>query len=235
MAATPEGPVQRRCRQSLRNRFAALFAVPPDWLSGETDALTYVLSADATIIALPFPEPEREERRHVRTRLSLFRGDGRANPGLQLALERLLVQADRALARDEAQAAFGAGGDLAAKAYARPYGFFLVAASAEVGLDLIRPLPPIDRADDLRISAARHAAEVLRPWFEDQGGYPNWEHLHQRVLDQTTERDRRAMLGVLEDLGREDLFAIYAWHRATTAQGSGPKATDESRTKEEPR
>jgi hypothetical protein len=205
--SSAEGPVQRRCRQGLRDAFARLFAVPVEWLSGQTDALRYVLSADATVIALPFVPEDDEERRQVRARLSVFVGAGRPVPGLQLALERLLAAADAALARDEAQVEFGQ--DTPTRGFVRPYGLFLIAATAEVGLDLIHPLPPIEEADALRISAVRHAAEILRSWFEGRGVYPDWKRMHQRVLDQTAEGERRTVLGVLENLGQEDLFAAY--------------------------
>jgi hypothetical protein len=208
---TADGSAQRRCRQGIRDGFARLFAVPAEWLSGQTDALPYAISADATIVAVPFSPDEGEGERQVHARPSAFRGAGRAVPGLQLALDRLLAKADSALARDEAQVEFG--DESVSVGFMRPYGLFLVAASAEVGFDLIRPLPPIDEADGLRTSAVRHTEEVLRPWFEGKGPYPDWERIHKRILDQATEDERRTVLRVLADLGREDLFRAYSWLR----------------------
>jgi hypothetical protein len=198
-----EGPAQRRCRQDLRDGFATLFAVLPEWLSGTTDALPYVVSADATAVALPFPRG-----REAHTRLSAFRGTGRPLPGLQLSLDRLLADADRALERDLSAAGPIEGFD---PSLVRPYALFLVAGCAEVGLDLIHPLPPIEAADALRISAARHAAEALSPWLKGTGPYPDWNLLHQ--LGKRAEHDTRggSMLMIFEALGQHEvLVATYA-------------------------
>ena len=153
-----EGPTLRRCRRELRDGFASLLDVPPEWLSGETDALPSVPSADATVVAVSFPH--REE---VHTRVSLFQGTGRAVPGLQLALSRLLTKADRAVARDLAAAPPAPRDGKFGEDVQRLLAVLLVAASVEVGLDLIRPLPSVEDADDLRVSAVRHAERSTGP------------------------------------------------------------------------
>jgi hypothetical protein len=203
-----EGPDLRRCRQSLRDGFAGELEVPAEWLSGQTDALRYVLSADATVISLPFPD----DRREVHTRLSMFpggAGTGRAVPALQLALDRLLAEAEEALARDlrtveETTKTSDPERPSVHTGFACLYGLFLVAASVEFGLDLIRPLPPIAGADALRISAVRHATALYRPWFEGNGTYPEWERIHKRVLEQVPD-DRTTTLWVLHDLASPDM------------------------------
>src|SRR5713226_9371856 len=53
------GPIQRRCRRKLRDGFVKLFDVDRAWLSGETDALRYVVTADATTLNL---QPSVESR-----------------------------------------------------------------------------------------------------------------------------------------------------------------------------
>ncbi len=229
--STLEGPNLRRCRQHLRDGFAKELDVPAEWLSGQTDALRYVPSADATVISLLVGD-----RREVHRRLSMFPGGGgtgRAVPALQLALDRLLAAADEALGRDlrtvdEAKKSSDPEGASRDAYFARLYGLFLVAASIEFGLDLIRPLPPIDDADALRISAVRHAAAVYRPWLDGKGTSPEWERIHKRVLEQVPEDDRATTLGVLHDLASLDLgrneasnelFAAYEYlrgrHKAT--------------------
>ena len=198
--STGEGSEQRRCRQSLRDRFAQLFEVPPEWLSGQTDALPYVLTADATVISLPI-----FQRREVHSAVSMLEGAGRDLPALQLALDRLLAQADNALARDLETVE-----DTQESQISRLFALLLVASSVEVGLDLIRPLPQIDEADTLRVSAVRHGQEIYRPWLEGKGPYPEWKHIYERVLDQAPNDERVGMLTMLEDLVGADLYATYA-------------------------
>lgn len=170
----------RRCRQSLRDGFAQLFEVLPEWLSGQTDALTYVLTADATVVNVS------GSRRDAKTRVSLFEGAGHDVPGLQLALDRLLERADAALARDTAVLDF----DESIKAsgwpldQVRSFALLLVSSSVEFGLDIVSPLPPIDVADDARISAVRHAEQIYRPWFEGKGRYPEWRLIIGRIPTQ---------------------------------------------------
>ncbi len=199
--STGQGPKSRRCRQGLRDGFAELFEVLPEWLSGQTDALPYVLTADATVVSLPV-----FRKREVHSRVSILEGAGRDLPALQLALDRLLAQADNALARD-LETVEGAAQE---SQIPRLFALLLVASSVEVGLDLIRPLPQIDEADALRVSAVRHGQEIYRPWLEGKGPYPEWKHIYERVLDQVPDDERVGMLIMLEDLVGAELYATYA-------------------------
>lgn len=193
-------PMQRRCRQHLRDAFADLFQVPFDWLSGQTDALPYVPVADATAISLEFANG-----RDVQARLSAFQGAGRQVPALQLMLDRLLARADEAVRRDLDRSALE---EQAGPKFLRASALFLVAACAEVGLDLIDPLPAIADADALRVSAVRHAEQIFQPWFDDRGSYPDWERIYERVKERGGE-DTRVMRTLIEQLGYEGLVAMY--------------------------
>ncbi len=181
--STGEGLEHRRCRQSLRDGFATEFDVSAEWLSGQTDALTYVLTADATVVNVS------GTRRDATTRVSLFKGAGHDVPGLQLALERLLKRADAALAYDSAVLGF----DESIKDSGWPhdqirsFALLLVSSSVEFGLDIVSPLPPIDVADDARISAVRHAEQIYRPWFERKGRYPEWRLIIDRIPTQVED------------------------------------------------
>jgi hypothetical protein len=203
--STGEGLEHRRCRQSLRDGFATEFDVSAEWLSGQTDALTYVLTADATVVSLPV-----FQRREVHSAVSMLEGAGRDLPALQLTLDRLLAQADHALARDLETVE----GAVQEPQIPRLFALLLVASSVEVGLDLIRPLPQIDEADALRISAVRHGHEIYRPWLEGKGPYPEWQHIYKRVLGQVPNDERVGMLIMLEDLVGAELYAAYALLRS---------------------
>lgn len=196
--AAGKGPSLRRCRQSLRDGFARLLDVKADWLSGQTDALAAVVSADATVVALgPLDEVYR--------RPTLFIDSGSPLPGLQLALSRLILRAEDAINRDLQAAGEPDPGYLATLQLAS----LLVAASAEVGLDLVRPLPPVADADELRMSAVRHAEEIYRPWLEGRGPYPDWERIARGFMARASEDKRIEMLSRLEEVAGKNLYSAY--------------------------
>lgn len=203
--STGEGPSQRRCRLSLRDGFAQFFEVDPDWLSGQTDSLRYVLSADASIVNLSESRPEAQ------TRITPLQGSGHNLPGLQLALDRLLIRASRSLDRDLNQRQLEAIDTGAwSLAQIRGCGLYLIASIVEASLDLVTPLPTKDQADAMRISAVRHAEQIFRPWFDGTGPTPDWDIIQQRI-ERWAKDDRAGMAFFLFlDLGAyKVLTAIY--------------------------
>ena len=177
---TVEGPVQRRCRERLRDGFASLFDVPAEWLSGQTDALRWVLTADATVVNLS------QSSRVAQTRVSMLTGGaGHDVPGLQLALERLLGEADRAVARDFAAVHQESIDTRGFSFYQiRELALYLVSLSVEFALDLVQPPPPVEEADAVRVSGVRYMEQVYRPWFEAKGRYPEWRLIIARISTQ---------------------------------------------------
>jgi hypothetical protein len=201
--ARRRGRARRRCHQVLRDGLARVLRVPVEWLSGETDALAHVRSADASIVCA-------SESRDALARLSWFRSAEREVPGLQLALSRVLARASIAVARDLRVAKAG-GGD--AEGLIRLLALLLVAACAETGLDYIQPLPPIKEADDVRIEAVRQAERIFAPWLEGQGSYPEWKLIFQDVSGREPAEGLRELL-FMEELNGGRLYAAYDALRA---------------------
>ncbi len=183
-----DGPDQRRCRRSLRDGFAGLFGVDRRWLSGETDALAYVLAADASIVCL-----DPNGRRRVETRWSMLEGTPPESPAVQLALDRVLARADAALRRDIDSLTQGPEGKWG-QGDLRAYALLLVAQSVEAGIELVRPLPPIAEATQLRLSAIQHMSAILGRWLDGRGAFPDWDRIYEDLARRIPPKDGRGSL-----------------------------------------
>jgi hypothetical protein len=93
---------------------------------------------------------------------------------------------------------------------ARAYAIALVAQSVEMGIDLVRPLPPIGEAEAVRLSGILHTAKILRPWFDGTEAQPDWKRLRDEFDARYPHGGEIAglRLFMLEDRA-EALTAIY--------------------------
>lgn len=203
-----EGPSQRRCRQKLRDGLASLLGLDRRWLSGETESLSYVVTADAGIVDVSPGE------RWTGARASLWQETPPPSPVSQLALDRLLAAADSALRRDlqlvPRRALVEILDDELPPDDVRAYGLVLIAQSVEIGIELVRPLPPINASEELRLSAILHMQKILRPWFDGRA-YPDWGLIKKQVGDRlgTIKIGGRTLAVFMLDDRHNALLRIY--------------------------
>ncbi len=225
----PGGPVQRKCRSTLREGFSKLLDVARAWLSGETESLQYVVSADAAIVDL------NPGRNWVGARWSLWEGTPPHSPAIQLALDRLVAKADAALRRDleavpsEAYAEIPHADEFPADDV-RAFGLLLVVQSVETGFELVRPLPPLDKAEALRLSGIQHMTMILKPWLDGTGPYPDWKRLFDQINDRyPPARDWSGLRVFMLPDRRDALFGTYdvlgrRWARQRLRRDRGARA-----------
>lgn len=208
-----KGPVQRRCRRKLLDGFVKLFGLDGDWLSGQTDALRYVVTADAATLNL---HPGAESR------WSILEGTPPSAPVIQLALDRLLAQTDAALRRDLAPRSQGSDGR-SPHDQVRGFALLLIAQAVETGFDLVRPLPKIEEAEALRLSGIQHAERIMKPWFNGTGALPDWKRINEETTARVPPRDGRASLLLFMAFNKmdEELYALYEVVRRDVETGKG--------------
>lgn len=201
------GPDHRRCRRPVFDGFVKELRVDRPWLSGDTDALPYVVTSDAAVVDI---DPAQRGT-WIGRRASLWKEQPPASPLIQLALDRLLAQADAALRRDFARVPQHVLAKVLDEEFpiddVRAYGLVLITEALEVGIDLVRPLPPIRDAEALRLSGIQHMDRILTPWFEGMGAWPDWKRLHDQIP--TDSETPRGLWVFLAKDRRDALFQLY--------------------------
>lgn len=124
-----EGAAPRKCRRSLRDGLARQLGLDRAWLSGETEALKYVVTADAAVVNL-----DPSVSGHVVPRWSVWPGSPPPIAEIQLALDRLMADAHAALRRDLAQLPGDYAGSSSREQMIR-FALLVVVHSVEMGND----------------------------------------------------------------------------------------------------